>query len=57
MNTHKTTKGISLYARTHSLGDIQIKPDKRHKISEEFIGPMWMNPSEWRKMKDAEGAK
>ena len=58
MNAQKTFKGVSLYARTQSLGNAQrvhaTKSYETHRQPEEFIGPMWMNPELWRKAKEQE---
>ena len=48
MDTLKTVKGVSLFARTQSLEQAQRlharKSDKDHKPSERFIAPMWISP-------------
>lgn len=55
MNTTKTIKGVSFYARTQSLGDAQRsrtpKSDREHRLSDEFIRPMWKSPERKKETK------
>lgn len=48
MNTQKTNKGISFFVRAQSLETAQrvnhSKKEDCKKLSDEFIGPMWIDP-------------
>lgn len=55
MNTQKGNKGISLFAYSQTLGEMQRSSHTREverKMREDhFIAPMWISPEELKKRK------
>ena len=55
MNTQKGNKGISLFAYSHTLGEMQksshTREVERKMRDDNFIRPMWISPEELKKRK------
>ena len=62
METQKTSKGVSFYARTQSLETAQrVNAERKrydnHRPTDEFIAPMWCDPSEIAKRRKGNKTK